>query len=443
MSTTKRDIASVTVAEQHTANASHLLHATWRPGRVRGWASFTRNCLNALRALRSNKLRSLLTSLGIIIGVGAVIIMISISEGNAATINNALSTLSPNELIIRPGSASSLGVSQGGGTQQTLTQADADAIGRQVAGVSAASPVISASGQVIFGNQNWSTSVQGVYPSFQQINNWQLQEGNFFTAGDETSGTSVAVIGQTVADSLFTPQGVDPVGQQIRIRNVPFRVVGVLAPKGAAGATNADDIVYIPYSTAHQRLVGGQSANAIDIQVTSASQVNNVQNSLEQFMEQRHGISDPSQDDFTIQNQNQILSAAQGISQSLTLLLVSVAAVSLIVGGIGIMNIMLVSVTERVREIGVRMAIGARPRDIMVQFLIEAVTLSVLGGIIGILVGSLGAFIYTLASNSPFVLDPLAVLIAFGFAAVIGIVFGFYPARRAARLDPIVALRTE
>lgn len=440
MSTTDHEVAHA--EQEQAATIAALRTHTWQTRRIRGFPSLYRNCISAGRALRMNKMRSLLTSLGIIIGVGAVIVMIAISEGSAATINQRLSTLSPNELIIRSGSANAGGIRQGAGTQQTLTVADANAVS-QVPNVSAASPVLNASGQVVFQSQNWSTALQGVYPNFQQINNWQVQEGNFFTSSDESSGAAVAVIGQTVADNLFTIQGIDPVGQQVRIGEVPFTVVGVLASKGSSSLTNVDDIVYVPFSTARQRLVGGQYVSAIDVLVNSSDNVNDAQNAIEQVMEQQHHISDPSQDDFSIQNQNQILQTAQGISQSLTLLLVGVAAVSLIVGGIGIMNIMLVSVTERTREIGIRMAIGARPRDVMTQFLVEAIMLSAVGGIIGILLGIAGASIFSLAASFPFVLNPLAILLAFGFSALVGIVFGFYPARRAARLDPIVALRTE
>jgi putative ABC transport system permease protein len=286
--------------------------------------------------------------------------------------------------------------------------------------------------------------VQGVYPAYQQIGSWQMQEGSFFTSSNEQSDAAVAVIGQTVVDNLFTPLGVDPIGQQIRIGNVPFTVVGVLASKGASGGFgNADDVAYVPLSTAQQRLTGIQYVNSIDVTATGTSQVNTVQAAVEQLLEQRHHISNPQNDDFTIQNQSQILSTVQGTSQTLTVLLVGVASISLVVGGIGIMNIMLVSVTERTREIGIRMAIGARPRDVLTQFLIEAVMLSALGGIVGIALGISGAVAYAIFTGNSFVLSPLAVLLAFGFAALVGIIFGFYPARRAARLDPIVALRTE
>ncbi|HLG64922.1 MAG TPA: ABC transporter permease [Ktedonosporobacter sp.] len=401
------------------------------------------SCISALEAVRANKLRSLLTSLGIIIGVGAVIMMISTSESNAAVIGQRLSRLNPNELVVRPGSANAGGVRQGAGTVQTLTQSDADAIIAQVPHVTAASPSINASGQVIYQNQNWSTTVQGVYPSYLQVGSWQMQEGAFISDADEQSGSSVAVIGQTVVDNLFTPQGVDPIGQQIRIRNVPFTVIGTLAPKGTSGAANADDVVYIPFSTAVARVSGTPRINSITVLVDNANNINDVQTSMEQLLEQQHGIANPQLDDFTIQNQSQILQTVQAASQSLTILLISVAAISLLVGGIGIMNIMLVSVTERTREIGIRIAIGAHPGDVMAQFLVEALMLSALGGLVGVILGVAGAFLNATFSGSPFVLDPLAVLLAFGFAAFVGIVFGFYPAQRAARMDPIVALRTE
>ncbi len=399
---------------------------------------------SAIQALRAKKMRSLLTSLGIIIGVAAVIIMISTSESNAAVINQRLSGLNPDELVIRSSSASTGGVRQGAGSLQSLTRSDADAIGSQVPHASAVSPIVSVSGQVVFQGQNWATSIQGVYPNFLQVGAWQMQEGSFFSSDDEQNNNSVAVIGQTVADNLFTTQGVDPLGQEIRIRNEPFTIVGVLAAKGANGGfTDPDDILYVPASTAQQRLTGSQFVSSIDVLADSDAHVTDVQNSTQQLLEQLHHIGNPQADDFTIQNQSQILQTAQATSESLTILLISVAAVSLVVGGIGIMNIMLVSVTERTREIGIRIAIGAHPTDVMLQFLIEALMLSALGGLAGILIGGVGAYISALVTSRPFALDPLAVLLAFGFAALVGVVFGFYPAQRAARLDPIIALRTE
>ncbi|GCE19535.1 ABC transporter permease [Dictyobacter kobayashii] len=408
--------------------------------RRRGRSSYAlvQSLSSAIEALRANKLRSLLTSLGIIIGVAAVIMMVATSEGNAATINGRLSTLNPNQLNIRGGSASTGGVRQGAGTQQILTQSDADDLASQVPGLAAVSPTVNVNGQVIYQNQNWSTSVQGVYPNYQQIGSWQLQEGNFFTSADEQSNASVAVLGQTVVDNLFTAQGIDPLGRQIRIGSSTFTVVGVLATKGANGATNADDVVYIPFSTAKNRLGGGQRAIAITVLVSQGQNVTDVQANVQQFLQGRHDASE-----FTIQNQGQLLQTVQTAAESLTILLISVAAISLLVGGIGIMNIMLVSVTERTREIGIRIALGAYPSDVMAQFLIEALILSALGGIVGIAIGVLGAFVSSLVTAQPLVIDPLAILLSFAFAAVVGIVFGFYPAQRAARMDPINALRTE
>jgi len=418
-------------------------HKSQQYHRARGFQGMFQSTVSALRALRANALRSLLTALGIIIGVGAVIIMIAISEGNTASINQRLSTLNPLQLTIRSGSTSTGGVRGGAGTLQSLTQADADALG-QLQNVTAVSPTLNANGQIVFSNQNWQSSVQGVYPSYQQIGSWQMQEGNFFTQADEQSGTNVAVLGQTVVDNLFTPLGIDPIGQQIRIGNGTFTVVGTLASKGSTGfGANADDIVYVPFSTAQQRLSGSQFVNSIVLTADNASDVNSVQSAAQSLLEQRHNISNSAQDDFTIQNVSQVLSTVQATAQSLTILLVGVAAVSLIVGGIGIMNIMLVSVTERTREIGIRIAVGARQRDVLTQFLIEAFVLSALGGIVGLLIGLIGAFVIATKNSYPLVIDPLAILIAFGVAALVGIVFGFYPALRAAHMDPIVALRTE
>jgi putative ABC transport system permease protein len=418
-------------------------HKSQQYRRARGFQGMFQSTVSALRALRANALRSLLTALGIIIGVGAVIIMIAISEGNTASINQRLSTLNPLQLTIRSGSTSTGGVRGGAGTLQSLTQADADALA-QLQNVTAVSPTLNANSQIVFSNQNWQSSVQGVYPSYQQIGSWQMQEGNFFTQADEQSGTNVAVLGQTVVDNLFTPLGIDPIGQQIRIGNGTYTVVGTLASKGSTGfGANADDVVYMPFSTARQRLSGSQFVNSIVLTADNASNVNSVQSAAQSLLEQRHNISNSAQDDFTIQNTSQVLSTVQATAQSLTILLVGVAAVSLIVGGIGIMNIMLVSVTERTREIGIRVAVGARQRDVLTQFLIEAFVLSALGGIVGIFIGLIGAFAIAAKNGYPLVIDPLSILIAFGVSALVGIVFGFYPALRAAHMDPIVALRTE
>ncbi len=440
MSTTSDERKQVKLTQPQRRPVARYQSQQYR--RSHGLQSIFQSSGSAIKALRANLLRSLLTSLGIIIGVGAVIIMIAISEGNTASINQRLSTLNPLQLTIRAGSTSTGGVRGGAGTLQTLTQADADAL-TQVNHVSAVSPTLNVNSQVVFSNQNWQTSIQGVYPSYQQIGSWTMQEGNFFTQSDNQSGTDVVVLGQTVVDNLFTPLGVDPLGQQVRIGSQTFTVVGVLASKGSTGATNSDDVAYVPFTTAQQRLSGSKFASSIVLTADNSANVSSVQAAVQTALEQRHNITSSTNDDFTIQNASQLLSTVQATAQSLTILLVGVAAVSLIVGGIGIMNIMLVSVTERTREIGIRIAIGARQSDVLSQFLIEAFVLSALGGIVGLIIGPIGAFALATLNGYPLVIDPLAVLIAFGVSALVGIIFGFYPAYRAAHLDPIVALRTE
>lgn len=436
----------VATVQKPIANAPRTARTSLQAGtlqRRRGVLALYQSFRGALVAIRANKLRSLLTSLGIIIGVAAVIMMVSTSQSNAALINQRLSSLNPDELVIRSGSATSGGVRQAQGTLTTLKQSDANAL-TSVPHVTAVSPVVNGNDQVIFQSENWSTSVQGVYPSYQQINNWSLQEGSFFADTDEQSSSSVAVIGQTVADNLFTPLGIDPIGQEIRIKSIPFTVVGVLQSKGASSSfQNADDVIYIPFSTAQKQLTGSSSVNAIDVLVDNSSDMATTQTAVQTRMEQLHNIANPANDDFQIQNQSTVLQTAQATSQSLFTLLISVAAISLIVGGIGIMNIMLVSVTERTREIGIRIAIGARPGDVMTQFLIEALMLSALGGIVGILIGVSGSLVIAKVIAEPFALSPLAVLLAFGFSVAVGVIFGFYPAQRASQLDPIVALRSE
>jgi putative ABC transport system permease protein len=395
---------------------------------------------SALEALRANKGRAVLTTLGIIIGVGAVIVMVSLGQGASAQVSDRLAGLGTNVLTISPGSARGGGVQGGAGTVQTLTEADAAAIRDEIPGI-ALSPVVQGNAQVIAGSQNWQTRIQGVRPEYQQIQNWQLASGGFFTAQDDASARSVAVLGQTVARTLFPNQ--DPLGQTIRIRNVPFTVVGVLASKGATGFQDQDDVVLVPFETGQIRLFGSTALNSIQVQASRADQIDAVTQSISLLLRQRHKLQPNQSDDFSIRSSNDIIETAQGVSQTLTLLLGGVAGVSLIVGGIGIMNIMLVSVTERTREIGIRIALGARPGDVLSQFLVEAIVLSVLGGLIGIALGVALSLGLPKLAGWPTAISYPAMAVAFAFAALIGIFFGLYPARKASRLNPIDALRSE
>ena len=400
------------------------------------------NFRTALKALRANQLRSFLTTLGVIIGVAAVIAIVTLTQGVSVTLNQRLAGLGTNVLVIQSGSASRNGAFQGEGTAQTLTMSDVQAL-TPVPHVANISPVISVGAQAIYGNHNWNTQVQGVSPSYQSLQNWQLARGAWFSTGDQLGAAPVAVIGQTVVDNLFTPAGIDPIGQTIRVNNQLFRVVGTLQSKGSSGFGNADDVIFVPSTAAQDRLKNSLYVDQIQIQVDSSTNVAQVQQNVTTTLEKQHHIAAGATDDFRVLNANQLLQTAQQTTTLLTALLVGIAAISLTVGGIGIMNIMLVSVTERIREIGIRMAVGARRSDIRNQFLIEAVVLSVIGGVIGILIGLLAGLGISAALGLPLVVSPLAILIAFGVAAIIGIGFGLYPAVRAARLDPIVALRTE
>ncbi|HEX6512039.1 MAG TPA: ABC transporter permease, partial [Chloroflexota bacterium] len=369
----------------------------------------------ALEALNANKLRSLLTMLGIIIGVGAVIIMISLGRGASANVAQRLQGLGTNLLTITPGSSRNFGVvKQGAGSAPTLTEADAKAIDSEIAGLNGVSPVLNAGVQAIGPSSNWSTRAQGVYPAYLDIQNWQISAGAAFNDQDEQQGRSVAVIGQVVLENLFGNgnPGSAPdsaaIGQSIRLNNVPFQIVGVLASK----SQEQDDVILVPFSTANRRLHNQTFVGQVVVQVADAKQMDSVQAEIGDLLRQRHHITGP-QDDFTIRNLNSIVQTAQGITQTLTLLLSGVAAVSLLVGGIGIMNIMLVSVTERTREIGIRSAIGARARDILSQFLIEAVSLSTAGGIIGILLGIGGAFAVSRVAKWNTVIAPESIVLAF------------------------------
>jgi putative ABC transport system permease protein len=397
---------------------------------------------SAIAALRANMGRSLLTALGIIIGVAAVIAIVALGEGASASVSSQLAGLGTNLLTISPGSTRSGGAAGGAGTGVTLTSADADAISQNIQDLNGVSPVVSGSAQIIYGNQNWSTRVQAVTPAYLTINDWKIGLGSAFTDQDNTNATNVAVLGQTVVTSLF-PNGQSPIGQLVRIRNVPFTVVGVLASKGSNGFQDQDDTIMIPFRTGQVRLFGSTSINQIVVQVADASQIDSVNSQMEALLRQRHKLQTTQADDFSIRNNADIISRVSSVSDTMTMLLGGVAAVSLVVGGIGIMNIMLVSVTERTREIGIRLAIGAQPRDVLFQFLVEAVVLSLLGGIIGILIGSGVALAMPIVAGWTTVLPWNAIALSFGVSAAIGMFFGIYPARKASQLDPIVALRYE
>lgn len=396
----------------------------------------------ALRALGRNKLRSFLTMLGIIIGVGAVIAMVAIGEGAKATIRAQIASLGTNVLIVLPGTAIQGGVRTGTGGVNTLVDSDARAMVQEIPSVSYASPVLRRPEQVVAGNLNWSALTQGVAPEFQQIRDWEIASGRFIHEGDIESSAKVAVLGQTVVTNLFGND--DPIDGVVRIRNIPFRVVGVLEPKGQSSqGTDQDDTVFIPYTTMQKRLMRITYVQSIVVKAVSAERVQEAQEQIAALLRQRHRISPDREDDFTIRNLSDIAQAASSSAQVMAVLLGTVASISLLVGGIGIMNIMLVSVTERTREIGIRMAVGARSRDIMLQFLVEAVVMAATGGILGILLGIASSKLLNQWAQWPTFISPTIVAIAFLFSGAVGVFFGFYPAKKAANLDPIDALRYE
>ena len=396
----------------------------------------------ALRALARNKLRSFLTMLGIIIGVGAVIAMVAIGEGAKATIRSQIASLGTNVLIILPGTTTQGGVRVGFGSVNTLTDGDAKAIREEIRSISFVSPVLRRGEQVVAGNLNWGTFVQGVAPEFQQIREWQVAEGRFLHDGDVENDAKVAVLGETVVRNLFGND--DPLESVIRIRNIPFRVVGVLAAKGQSSqGADQDDIVMIPYTSMQKRLMRITNVQTIIASAVTADRVQEAQEQITLLLRQRHRIQPDREDDFSIRNLSDIAEAASSSARVMAILLGAVASISLLVGGIGIMNIMLVSVTERTREIGIRMAIGAKGKDILTQFLVEALTLSIAGGGIGILLGVGASRFLAWKAGWSIALPPESILLAFGFSAAIGVFFGFYPARKASRLDPIEALRYE
>jgi putative ABC transport system permease protein len=393
-------------------------------------------------------MRSLLTVLGIIIGVAAVVCMISVGAGAQAQISEKIRTLGANLLIVTPGAQSSGGARLEVGTRHTLTEEDALAIRRDIEAVQVSAPVLSRRTQVVVGNKNWASLVAGIKLDYLVAREWPILEGRAFSAEELESGTKVAIIGDVVLDELFSGQ--PPLGQTLRIANVPFTVIGVLDKKGqGAMGRNQDDVIFIPLSAAKSRVLGavrGNTRDALDfvvIKVIDAAALPDVQNSVKALLRQRHQLRKEAPDDFKIENLSDVLSAREGAVRTLGFLLTAVASVSLIVGGISIMNIMLVSVTERTREIGLRMAVGARRRDIRRQFLIEAVTLALVGGVIGALLGCAGAISIAWQAEWPVLISPWAIALACAFSGMVGIAFGLYPAYRASRLDPMVALRFE
>ena len=396
----------------------------------------------AFRALRRNKLRSVLTALGIIIGVGAVIAMVGIGNGAKAQVEAQIASLGQNVILIFSGSTTSSGIRTGWGGAGTLKIEDAEAIRREVPGVAGVSEEVVSTTQVAAGNQNWFTRIYGESADYFDIRQWPLADGAPFTPQDVRSANKVCVIGRTTATQIYGNE--DPVGQILRVKEVPFTITGVLTPKGLSPqGVDQDDIVIMPYTSAMKRVIGGTNLRNINVQIGDARQVEAAQQQIIALLRQRHNIRPGRDDDFTVRNQQEIAEAATATSRVMTLLLGAIAGVSLVVGGIGIMNIMLVSVTERTREIGVRIAVGAHGKDILTQFLIEAVTLSSVGGVIGIICGIGASRILSAYAHWPTLISLSSILIAFLFSAAVGVFFGFYPARQAARLDPIEALRYE
>ena len=401
----------------------------------------------ALRALKVNRLRSALTMLGIIIGVAAVIAMVGVGAGATQRIQEQIQSIGSNLIIVLPGSISANGVRLGSGAVATLTQDDAKAIAAECASVALAAPTVRGGVQIINGPNNWATSAQGVTPDYMTLRDYSMMSGQFFSEQDVDAAAKSAVLGETVARNLFGES--DPTGQVVIIKNVPFTVSGVLTPKGQSPTgQDQDDVILLPISTATQKVLGVNKANAravgaIMVQAISAGQMDQAVQDVGALLRERHRILPGLEDDFTIRNLTEVFEAQETSAEVMSILLGAIASVSLIVGGIGIMNIMLVSVTERTREIGLRQAVGAKTRDILLQFLVEAVTLSVLGGVIGIAVGLTASVLISHFAQWSTEVSPLSILMAFVFSGLVGVFFGYYPARKASFLNPIEALRYE
>jgi putative ABC transport system permease protein len=396
----------------------------------------------AAKSILKNKMRTALTMLGIIIGVGAVIIMVAIGEGAGSQIRAQVENLGTNMIVVTPGSSAAAGVSQGAQSRDALTVEDAITLRREIHLLSMLSPVIIAPTHVVGGQGNWRSAVYGVSTEYQAIRDWPVESGRFFDDSDQRSMRKVVVIGRTIAVNLFPDQ--DPIGQQLRLRRVPFEIIGVLSEKGqTAQGNDQDDVILAPYTTVQNRLSGRMFIAQILASTSSPEDIAAAQEEIRVVLRESHGLAAWADDDFTVRNQTEIAKAAQGTTEVMTLLLAAIASISLLVGGIGIMNIMLVSVTERTREIGIRLAVGARGSDVLTQFLVEAIVMSIIGGVLGAAVGFVGSAMLGHAMGWQTVVSPTTVFIALGFSAGVGLFFGYYPARRAAALNPIDALRYE
>lgn len=399
----------------------------------------------ALRALWVNKMRSFLTMLGIIIGVGAVITMLAVGTGASRKISEQIASAGSNLLIVIPGSITQGGIRMGSGSYSSLTIDDAYAIEKECSAVSAVSPIVNTAAQVIYGNQNWATGIFGTSPGILDVKDCALVAGRNFTDQDIRSATKVCILGQTVVNNLFG--GIDPIGQIIRIKKVPFTVIGILEQKGQSiMGQDQDDVIYIPVTTAQKRIIASRvpgMVRSIMVKGRSADDMALAEKQVTELLRQRHRSGPNKEDDFTVRNLSQMLQMAEQSANVMTILLGAIASISLLIGGIGIMNIMLVSVTERTREIGIRMAIGAKTWDIRIQFIIEALTLSLIGGIFGIILGITGSYLLSVFADWTTVVSALSVFLAFGFSGLVGIFFGFYPAYKASLLNPIDALRYE
>ena len=398
----------------------------------------------AFRALVRNKMRAALTMLGIIIGVSAVIAMVSIGQGASASVQAQIESIGTNLLFVSAGAQNVGGVRSGAGDSgtNTLTVEDLDAIKREVPSVSMVTPAVNARAQLVAGNSNWNTSVQGVSEQYPDIRKWNVQSGSFFTDADVRTAARVIVIGQTIADNMFP--GMDPVGQDLRVSNLPFRVVGVMVRKGQdQGGRDQDDIAFAPYTTVQKKVLGSPRVQIAYVSAISEDATYTAQSQIGDLLRQRHKLTASEPDDFTVRNMTDIAEAANETSKTMTILLACIAGVSLLVGGIGIMNIMLVSVTERTREIGIRMAIGARSSAVRSQFLIESIVLSLTGGTIGIILGIVLSLAIPAMLGWPTLVSMMAIVGSVLFSVAVGIFFGYYPARKAASLDPIEALRYE